>query len=268
MSKTLLAAALLALAMSSAAPPALAGQVLLTHAKALNGGIPGDAPGYPITISKSGSYKLDGNLKPPAGKHGIEVTAHDVTIDFAGFTLRGNNAARTGIWGNKHSLTVKNGTISSFTEHGIHGTGSFWTIDDMRVAENQESGVFAEGGSWTIANSQIVSNRLEGIVVLDDGPILIRNNVVSGNGFAGIYADRAHIEGNMVADNGHAEYTSGIILTIGTVLGNTVVDNASYGVSGSGFGLGNNTFSGNNGTGDEVLGGVPLHPNVCEGAAC
>ena len=264
MSKTLLAAALLALAMSSAVPPALAGQVLLTHAKALNGTIPGDAPGYPITISKSGSYKLDGNLKPPAGRHGIKVTARDVTIDFAGFTLHGNNAAKTGIWGNKNSLTVKNGTISSFELDGILGSGNFWVIDNMRIVMNQRIGVSAEGQSWTIANSQIVGNDQDGIYAVVAGPMLIRNNVVSSNGYVGIHANNAHVEGNMVADNGF----EGIALFDGTVLGNTVVGNASYGVSGSGAGLGNNTFSGNNGTGDEVLGGVPLHPNVCEGAAC
>ena len=264
MSKTLLAAALLALAMSSAVPPALAGQVLLTHAKALNGGIPGDAPGYPITISKSGSYKLDGNLKPPAGKHGIKVTARDVTIDFAGFTLHGNNAAKTGIWGTKNSLTVKNGTISSFTEDGILGSGDFWMIDTMRIVVNEVSGVFAEGGSWTIANSQIVGNGLTGMDAFSAGPILIRNNIVSGNGETGIRANTAHIEGNMVADNGGI----GISTFNGTVLGNTVVGNAYYGLSGGAGGFGNNTLSGNNGAGDEVFGGVPLHPNVCDGVAC
>ena len=271
MSRTPLAAALLALAMSSVVPPALADQILLTHAKALNGTIPGDAPGYPITIKKSGSYKLDGNLKPTAGKHGIKVTAYDVTIDFAGFTLHGNNAAKTGIWGDKHSLTVKNGTISSFTEHGMHGTGSFWMIDTMRIVGNQQNGIYATGGSWTIANSQIVGNGQYGILASSAGPILIRNNIVSGNGHTGISAAKAHIESNMIADNGYPDGFYGIALFNGTVLGNTIVSNRSngfYGTGGGVVGFGNNTLVENNGGGLEKEGGSALHPNICEGLAC
>ena len=50
-------AALVAAFASASACPAMAadGVVLITHAKALAGNItPGDAPGYPITLSKTG----------------------------------------------------------------------------------------------------------------------------------------------------------------------------------------------------------------------
>jgi hypothetical protein len=76
--RTSLAAALVAALASAAGSPAIAadGAVLITHTKALAGNItPGDPPGYPITLSKTGSYKLGGNLIPGAGKNGIEITA-------------------------------------------------------------------------------------------------------------------------------------------------------------------------------------------------
>ena len=55
--RTSLAAALVAALASAAGSPAIAadGAVLITHTKALAGNItPGDPPGYPITLSKTG----------------------------------------------------------------------------------------------------------------------------------------------------------------------------------------------------------------------
>src|SRR5262245_54867628 len=73
------------------------GEILLTQAKALAGNVtPGDAAGYPITISAAGSYKLAGNLDVPAGANGIVVTAAGVDIDLAGFRLFGG---ANGIYG-------------------------------------------------------------------------------------------------------------------------------------------------------------------------
>jgi hypothetical protein len=72
-----------------AAPAAAVdGEVLINQAEVNAGGIgPGDGAGFPATLSRSGRYKLTGNLKVPAGKNGIVVTAHDVTIDLNGFTI-------------------------------------------------------------------------------------------------------------------------------------------------------------------------------------
>jgi hypothetical protein len=65
--KTLAAiVALVALAASPAT--ALDGEVLISQGAALAGGItPNDDPGFPVTISRSGKYKLRGNLNVPAG---------------------------------------------------------------------------------------------------------------------------------------------------------------------------------------------------------
>ena len=95
-------AALIAALASASGSPAIAadGEILITHAKALAGNVtPGDAPGYPITLSKTGSYRLGGNLIPGAGKNGIEITGDFVTLDFGGFTLNGRNIVEDGIFG-------------------------------------------------------------------------------------------------------------------------------------------------------------------------
>ena len=83
------AAFLAVLALSPVSPTLAAdGQVVITHAKALNGNVvPGDAAGYPVTLSQAGSYVLGGNLAP--GPDAIEVTTSDVSIDLNGFKISG-----------------------------------------------------------------------------------------------------------------------------------------------------------------------------------
>lgn len=127
MPRSLQIAALLGFAIFQAGPVAASdGQVLITHEKALAGYVtPGDDPEYPITISRSGSYKLAGNLSP-AERNGIVVTASAVTIDFAGFSLIGNGTGTgIGVSGSLHSLTIKNGTIAKM--------GGGWHLRNRRL---------------------------------------------------------------------------------------------------------------------------------------
>ena len=58
---------------------------------ALNGGcFPGDAAGFPVQITSSGSYVLTGNLTATgAVSEMIEVGADDVRIDLNNFTIDG-----------------------------------------------------------------------------------------------------------------------------------------------------------------------------------
>ncbi|NWG73776.1 MAG: hypothetical protein HXY24_04090 [Rubrivivax sp.] len=60
MTRTLLLAALCAATLPA---HAVDGEILITQAKALAGNVtPGDAPGFPVTISQPGKYKLAGHL--------------------------------------------------------------------------------------------------------------------------------------------------------------------------------------------------------------
>lgn len=80
---------ILVLAVAAAAPAAFA-QTTIDQNKALAGNVtPGDTPGFPITISQPGSYRLTGNLTVPASADGIVITGENVTLDLNGFTIRG-----------------------------------------------------------------------------------------------------------------------------------------------------------------------------------
>src|SRR5882762_4507455 len=69
------------------------GVVLIDQNRALAGNVtPGDAPGFPVTISQPGSYRLSGNLTvPDINTTAIQITADFVTLDLNGFSIVGQN---------------------------------------------------------------------------------------------------------------------------------------------------------------------------------
>src|SRR5262249_28675553 len=70
---------------------AVDGVVLIDQNRVLAGNItPGDTPGFPVTISQPGSYKLPGNLTvPDVNTTGVLITSDFVTLDRNGFTIAG-----------------------------------------------------------------------------------------------------------------------------------------------------------------------------------
>ncbi|SRR5258706_1557556 len=112
-------------ALLTLAPAAYAvdGIILIDQNRAMAGNItPGDTPGFPISITQPGSYRLAGNLTVPAATAGIEISASNVTIDLNGFSLvapsRVNgDPLKFGIVsavGTK-SISIRNGMIVGFT---------------------------------------------------------------------------------------------------------------------------------------------------------
>jgi hypothetical protein len=63
--------------------------VLIDQNRALAGNVtPGDNPGFPVTLSLPGSYRLSGNLTAPALDNDINLFTFD-----AGCTRANNNPA-------------------------------------------------------------------------------------------------------------------------------------------------------------------------------
>jgi hypothetical protein len=117
------AMAVLTMAVGPKGAYAVDGIILIDQNRALAGNItPGDAPGFPISITQPGSYRLSGNLTVPAATNGIEISASNVTIDLNGFSLLaparvpGDFSAYKGVsaTAGTKAITVRNGTISGF----------------------------------------------------------------------------------------------------------------------------------------------------------
>src|SRR5438067_8861679 len=77
---------------------AVDGVVLINQNAALAGNVtPGDTPGFPVTISLPGSYKLSSNLVvPDANTTAIEIVADDVKLDLNGFSIIGPTVCTQG----------------------------------------------------------------------------------------------------------------------------------------------------------------------------
>jgi hypothetical protein len=233
-------AGLLVLACPAAA---VDGEILINQKAAIAGGItPGDAAGFPVSITRRGRYKLTSDLIVPANTNGIEVVEHDVTIDLNGHSILGGNVANRGInAAGVGGFTVMNGTIRGFKDFGIFNNGAFVVIDSARV----------------------IGNGAVGIFVGDDARV--RKSTVSDNTFGGIQCgQRCLIQQNLVTLTSPG---SGVILQQGGVaLGNTVALNDGFGIVAiqGPVGFGDNSLSNNNHDGPQISGNVlPLNPNSC-----
>ena len=110
----------------------------------------------------------------------------------------------------------------------------------------------------------IVSNG-EGISGLGNNMVRVLNSSIVRNRGRGVVCSRScHVEGSIISENDGV----GVTMGSGTVLGNTITANESFGIAldpgGAGIGFGNNTLTGNNNNEAQVSDGVvPLQPNVC-----
>lgn len=125
------------------------GRIEINQALALAGGVtPGDPPGFPVELQTAGSYVLTSDLVNTTTSAGIAVRATGpVTVDLAGFTLRGP-ATCTGVGS---SLSC-----SPVTGYGIDNTSA------------------PPEGTWPV----IVRNgRIEGygVAVISPGDCLLSN---------------------------------------------------------------------------------------------
>ncbi len=146
--------------------------------------------GFPIVISKPGSYFLSGNLLTTQTTLAvISVNANNVTINLNGFTIAGPGGAGTAKAinaSNDSGVTIINGTITK-----IAGTA------------------IVLGSNSTVGGVQIIGNKGDGVDC--SSTCLITNNIVSGNGATGLnFSDTTSgYQNNVISGNG-ATVTGGV----------------------------------------------------------
>jgi hypothetical protein len=237
---------------------AVDGVILIDQNKALAGNVtPGDAPGFPVTISQPGSYRLASNLTlTDANTTVIDITVGDVTIDLNGFSIRGPTTCSgtpavtscapagsgSGIVASTQltNITVQNGIVRGMPVFAITLAGLGHIVDRMHTTDNGNTGITMNTGR--VSHSTSVRNGADGIFV-NDG--VADHNVSTGNRFRGITLNAGIASYNNIANNGN----------VGLLLG---FDSGYTG----------NTMHGN---AVPVSGGVSLgggNHNVCNGVAC
>lgn len=222
---------------------AVDGVFLITQANAQAGNVtPGDTAGFPVTISRSGSYQLASNLTVSnENTDAIRFTADNVTLNLNGFAILGPNSCSIP---DESVVCTKNGSgVGVRTFDGAGATITNGTIRGM-------GGSAVVGGQGLhVENLTINSNGGDGVLEAGNGALIVTRNIVSFNGGSGISTSLGSlITNNMVSFNG-----SFGLLAVDATTGYT-----------------NNVFVGNNGAGDEVSNGTQLgvDGNLCNGALC
>ena len=238
---------------------AVDGVVLIDQNKALAGAVtPGDAPGFPVTLTQSGSYRLASNLVVPDANTGAIVIgkgAIGVSIDLNGFSIIGPGIAGTGIgissapddptaaFGTYSNVgaSVRNGTIFGMGSNGIALLAAGAAIENVTITKNGSFGIVANLCTLT------------------------RNRIMK-NGAGGVNASSCVVTQNMISQNGGA----GIQSNDSIIVDNALIVNAGVGLAGANVGFGRNVFSSNNGgfSNPQFSGRTSLAPNTCDGALC
>ncbi len=245
MTRTSLLAALVSTLAVLPTAYAVDGVTLIDQSKALAGNVtPGDAPGFPVTLSRAGSYRLSGNLTvSTADATAVLVTAANVSLDLNGFTIAGpvtctltigptcsgqSASEDTGIgidiaaglgWA---GIAVRNGQIRGLGGLGLRAGDETWgmRMDDLSLINNGRGGM--------VVNGAVVSRSL---VMANDGPgveghsVLLTESQASNNNGHGISAMGAR-GGNFFQSNhgsgANANVTQGTVDTSPNVCGSTL----------------------------------------------
>ena len=251
------------LSLSALVQPVFAvdGVIEINHATILQGNVTaGDTPGYPATISETGSYRLTGNLQmPDEDTGGIFVTAQFVSIDLNGFSIIGTTVC-TG-----EPVTSCTPTGSG---NGIRSLEDGTSISNGVVRGAGQFGIVINSDGGLIVGVRAQDNALSGLVIsgqTNDDAGVIRNSISNRNGGDGFYLGEGGLAtGNVAYGNGR----HGLSATAGSrVVGNTFRSNFIFGLSmGLDTGFADNVMTENNkgNANPQTDGdGIEMGTNVC-----
>ena len=209
---------------------AVDGVIEINQTCAVNTGcFAGDAAGFPVTVSQSGSYRLTGDLVVPGGVSGIQENgAADVSIDLNGFSIIGPGppaAAADGIrLSQAKNWVIRNGTIRDFTNRGIAdstSTAEGHRIIEVRVVANSSLGISLGGTGHLIKDCTIQNNGTIGVA--PGANSLLIGNIIEGNGGAGISFNGL---GNGYGNNVINANAGGAVVSSATQISGNVCNNA------------------------------------------
>lgn len=233
----------------------------------------GDAPGFPVTISAPGSYRLTSDLfSSDPDAVGIEGTARRVTLDLGGFTVSGPvsctgqgasvscSPAGSGVGGIGvlfgHDAAIRNGRVRGFARYGVF-TLDGARIRDVDVESNGSAGVQVERRSLVIS-ARIHRNADHGLRA--GASVLFLDSAVVGNRANGATQSSGLLARNTASRNGD----DGFAVGPGTIVqANAIDDNGDDGVQADTLCLiADNTIRSNGGSGVEDLGSGSVQRNT------
>lgn len=220
------------------------GAVYIDQNRVQVGGVtPGDAPGFPVTISQSGSYRLSGNLTVnDLNTTAIQITADFVTLDLNGFSIAGPAICTAGtattcpapgtgdgvLSGGDQApvprgVRILNGSVRGMGRIGIKLSGSGSVVERVTVDSNAGGGMSVAGA---VIQSAATQNGSFGIIA-----DTVRDSTAQQNSGDGIILgiNGGVATGNVSALNGGF----GMAVQFGTASSNTLFLNQAAGISAS-----------------------------------
>lgn len=174
---------------------------------------PGDSLGL-YKITQPGSYYLTGNITVPESKHGIMITASEVTIDLNGYSVIGpgkeNGNSAHGIYtyiNVTNNVTVKNGTVKGFKGSGLFLYYSGHKVINVNSFDNGTYG-FEVSGSCNVLRCTAQGNSTG--MKISSGTV--ENCNISSNDSYGIFGINAIISECYVYNNGITSYQPGVYI--------------------------------------------------------
>jgi len=176
------------------------GVIEINRAVVESGSLGGDSPGFPLTLTQAGSYRLTENLDMLAlgtvPSDVIQITGDDISLDLNGFRLechrptiptrtlcKGLNTFSNGVIVQGSNVEIKNGTIRGMAGDGIDAsfsTNNGLMISNIRSVDNGFDGIAIRGASQ-VWNSQFHENGSYGINLFSGGNVQLRGVLSTGN---------------------------------------------------------------------------------------
>ncbi len=214
--------AVVALGLTSSAANADDGVIEINQAVVSAGSLSGDSPGYPLTLTAPGSYRLTQNLDMlsvgTVPSDVVQILGDDITLDLNGFRLEchrptlpsrilcnGLGTFSNGVIVQGNNVEIKNGSIRGMAGDGIDASYSQnrgLVVSGIRSFENGFDGISIRGPAQ-VWNSQFHDNGSYGINLFSSGVIQLRGVLASGNN-VGIRMSGIVFMGDSTIQDGYA----------------------------------------------------------------
>ena len=197
----------------------------------------------PYTISSSGSYYLTRNFIVPTSDNGIDVEAHNVTIDLNGYTLEGGGlSSGTGIYISfRDNVSIKNGVLYNWrgsSQYAIYYSSSArgGSVQNVKVYECSQ-GIRLNSGiakDCVVSDCTMSESTGHGIFVSDGvvSDCVVYNVTNSGGTSAsGIYSSGSKVN-NCTVRGIYADgtFAIGIMANDGGIVEGCIARDADYGI--------------------------------------
>lgn len=163
---------IVSISISAGVARAVDGVLEINQARALAGDGGSDAPGFPVTLSAPGSYRLTSNLEVETlNTTAIDVDADDVSIDLNGFVIQNRTPCRPDCGAPGSGI----GVDASGQENTAVSNGTIIGMGSSAISAGDDSHV------WQL---RAIGNGGTALVVGDRGTV--RDSMVDGAGGRGI----------------------------------------------------------------------------------